>query len=28
LGLALGLPPEKLGVYNNAVPTDPVIKKI
>jgi heterodisulfide reductase subunit B len=28
LGLALGLPPEKLGVYNNAVPTDTVIKKI
>jgi heterodisulfide reductase subunit B len=28
LGLALGLPPEKLGVYNNAVPTDSVIKKI
>jgi len=28
LGLALGLPPEKLGVYNNAIPTDDVIKKI
>jgi heterodisulfide reductase subunit B len=28
LGLALGFPPEKLGVYNNAVATDPVIKKI
>lgn len=28
LGLALGLPPEKLGVYNNAIPTDAVIKKI
>jgi heterodisulfide reductase subunit B len=28
LGLALGLPPEKLGLYNNAVPTDTVIKKI
>jgi len=28
LGLALGLPPEKLGVYNNAVPTDSIIKKI
>jgi len=28
LGLALGLPPEKLGVYNNAIPTDTVIKKI
>jgi len=28
LGLALGLPPEKLGVYNNAVPTDLIIKKI
>jgi len=28
LGLALGLPPEKLGVYNNAVPTDSVVKKI
>jgi len=28
LGLALGLPPEKLGVYNNAIPTDTIIKKI
>jgi len=28
LGLALGLPPEKLGVYNNAIPTDTVIKKM
>lgn len=28
LGLALGLSPEKLGVYNNAVPTDSIIKKI
>jgi len=28
LGLALGLPPEKLGVFNNAIPTDTVIKKI
>ncbi len=28
LGLALGLPPEKLGVFNNAIPTDSVIKKI
>jgi len=28
LGLALGLPPEKLGVYNNVIPTDTVIKKI
>jgi len=28
LGLALGLPPEKLGVYNNAIPTDNVIKKM
>jgi len=28
LGLALGLPPEKLGVYNNAIPADTVIKKI
>jgi len=28
LGLALGLPPEKLGVYNNAIPTDAVIKKM
>jgi len=28
LGLALGLPAEKLGVYNNAIPTDTVIKKI
>lgn len=28
LGLALGFSPEKLGVYNNAVPTDSVIKKI
>ena len=28
LGLALGLPPEKLGVYNNAVATEAVISKI
>jgi len=28
LGLALGLPPEKLGVYNNAIPTNAVIQKI
>ncbi len=28
LGLALGLPPEKLGVYNNAIPADTIIKKI
>jgi heterodisulfide reductase subunit B len=28
LGLALGLPPEQLGVFNNAIPTDSVIKKI
>jgi len=28
LGLALGLPPEKLGVYNNAIPTDSIIQKI
>jgi len=28
LGLALGLPPEKLGVYNHAIPIDTVIKKI
>jgi len=28
LGLALGLPPEKLGVYNNAVSTESVIQKI
>jgi len=28
LGLALGLPPEKLGVFNNAVSTEAVIKKI
>lgn len=28
LGLALGLPPEKLGVFNNAISTDAVIKKI
>src|SRR3972149_3271048 len=28
LGLALGLPPEKLGIYNNAITTDTVIKKI
>ena len=28
LGLALGLPPEKLGVYNNAIPADAIIKKI
>jgi heterodisulfide reductase subunit B len=27
LGLALGLPPEKLGVYNNAVSTEAVISK-
>jgi len=28
LGLALGLPPEKLGVYNNAIPTDSIIQKM
>lgn len=28
LGLALGLQPEKLGLYNNAIPVDPVIKKL
>jgi heterodisulfide reductase subunit B len=28
LGLALGLSPEKLGLYNNAVPTNAVIEKI
>jgi len=28
LGLALGLPPEKLGVYNNAIPTESIIKKM
>jgi heterodisulfide reductase subunit B len=28
LGLAIGLPPEKLGVYNNAVSTEPVVQKI
>jgi heterodisulfide reductase subunit B len=28
LGLALGLPPEKLGVFNNAVSIDAIIKKI
>jgi len=28
LGLALGLPPEKMGVYNNAIPTDMVLKRI
>lgn len=28
LGLALGLQPEKLGVYNNAIPVDSVIQKI
>ncbi len=28
LGLALGLPPEKLGVFNNAISVDAVIKRI
>jgi heterodisulfide reductase subunit B len=28
LGLALGLPPEKLGLYNNVVSAEPVVKKI
>lgn len=28
LGLSLGLPPEKLGVYNNAVSTEPIVQKI
>ncbi len=28
LGLALGLEPEKLGLYNNAIPVDPVLKKL
>ncbi|KPV62222.1 MAG: CoB--CoM heterodisulfide reductase subunit B [Candidatus Bathyarchaeota archaeon BA1] len=28
LGLALGLEPEKLGLYNNAIPTDSLIKKL
>jgi len=28
LGLAFGLSPEKLGVFNNAIPTEAVIKKI
>jgi len=28
LGLALGLEPKKLGLYNNAIPVDPVLKKL
>lgn len=28
LGLALGLQPEKLGLYSNAIPVDPLIKKL
>jgi len=28
LGLALGLEPQKLGLYNNAIPVDPVLKKL
>jgi len=28
LGLALGLSPEKLGMYNNVVPTDVLLSKI
>jgi len=28
LGLALGLAPEKLGLYSNAIPVDPILKKM
>lgn len=28
LGLALGLEPEKLGLYSNAIPVDPILKKL
>ena len=28
LGLALGLDPEKLGLYSNAIPADPILKKL
>jgi heterodisulfide reductase subunit B len=28
LGLAMGLAPEDLGVYNNAISTEPIIQKL